>query len=150
MEPSPLLVASVGFTLLHATEETFWGKGAPLWEAFGFITESELPDWLGFLLFFVGLVVAMIGVAWLGYGGSEFWCGVLVGGRLGDCWFSHWRPTLRGADVPGNWTTPLYVAESVWLVWWVGADVVGSGVGAMAFAVVLPAMRVLGWLQGRD
>lgn len=136
---------SIMLTLGHALEETFLSKDAPLWEAFGEIAEVEIPHWLGFPAFFLGLVGALTAIAVVGYSGDPFWLGVLVGARLGDCWFSHWWPTIRGHAVPGNLTTPFYVAEAA-VAATMGPSVAGAALGAAAFAAVIPGLRVLGVL----
>lgn len=140
-----MIPLSIIFSIAHAMEETFFGDGSPLWESFGEIADVRIPDWLGFPLFFLGLTGALTIVAVLGYGGDPFWLGVLVGARLGDCWFSHWWRTIRGNVVPGNWTTPLYVFESVTVMATMAPSAPGMLVGAASFAAVIPSLRLAGF-----
>ena len=53
-----ILVISFALTLLHTLQE-LKGRGGPLWRNFGAIVGVSVPDLLGFLVFFVGLTVAL-------------------------------------------------------------------------------------------
>jgi len=137
--------------------ERAWG---PLWRNFGAIVGVSVPDLLGFLVFFVGLTVALWLVALLAITGSLLtyaaqteWAagalGALIGARLGDTLISHvLLYMLRYRPNPGLASTPLYVAEAVFLIATFsrgltagnGSTCVGLFIGAGFFCFVLPLL----------
>lgn len=154
-----ILVISFALTLLHTLQE-LKGRGGPLWRNFGAIVGVSVPDLLGFLVFFVGLTVALWLVALLAITGSLLtyaaqteWAagalGALIGARLGDTLISHvLLYMLRYRPNPGLASTPLYVAEAVFLIATFsrgltagnGSTCVGLFIGAGFFCFVLPLL----------
>jgi hypothetical protein len=148
-------------TAIHTYEE--WkGEVVPLWRVFGAIVGVYLPDWLGFALFTVGLTLLLwtLGLAgivgWVPVVGpisveASVWAlGALIGARLSDTLVSHWSLFLQGyRPNPGLKSTPLYVAEAVFLVlaFWRGLSLapypawIGFGCGVLFFILVLPLIR---------
>jgi len=56
------------FSAVHAYEE--WrGEEVPLWRVFGAVVGLRLPDWLGFLLFTLGLTLLLWCVGLVAIGG---------------------------------------------------------------------------------
>lgn len=158
-----ILGANAAFTLIHVLQE--WkGEEVPLWRVFGAIVGVFVPDKFGFRLFTVGLCLALwlIGLmaiaGWLPIIGSlPHWLGVgalgvLVGARVADSVISHWM--LYGLGYrpnPGLSSTALYVAEAIFIIvtfhkglaaFPVTASV-GVALGALAFILVLPSLRLL-------
>jgi hypothetical protein len=89
-----ILGISLAFTLLHTVEE--WkGRGGPLWRNFGAIVGVRIPNWLGFLSFFLILTSALWLVSLVAITGdllrrtvhTKYAAGALgglIGARLGD------------------------------------------------------------------
>ena len=142
-----LFLVSSLFTLIHITEELL-GDGGPLWENFGRIVGVQLPDRLGFGLFTVGLPIALIAVAWVGYlVHVDIMLSLLIGLRLGDSVISHWglRVTNLSNPNPGIYSTALYVLEAAVAFWLVDSlNWIWFGAGWVVFAGVLPGL----WLTG--
>jgi hypothetical protein len=169
-----ILAANFAITALHSWQE--WkGAGAPLWRNFGAIVGLKIPDALGFLVFTIGLTLALwalglIGIAgWfafagpVGHGCAAFALGALVGARLSDTLVSHVLPHLVGyRPNPGLSSTPLYILEALFMIvafraglaadptsaWW------GIVAGAGLFILVLPFLWLLqllvpGWRRER-
>ena len=154
-----ILGISLAFTLLHTLQE-LKGHGGPLWRNFGAIVGVSVPDSLGFLVFFVGLTAALWLVAIVAITGSLLtyalqteWAagalGALIGARLGDTLISHvLLYVLRYRPNPGLASTPLYVAEAVFLIATFsrgltagnGSTCVGLFIGAVFFCFVLPLL----------
>jgi hypothetical protein len=156
-----LLGLDWSFSAAHAYEE--WrGEGVPLWRVFGAVVGLWLPNWLGFILFTLGLtlilwsagLVAIVG--WFPFAGDVSLpvavgaLGFVIGARISDTLISHWG--LYGLGYrpnPGLKSTPLYVLEAAVLLltfrqglslsrseaFW------GFACGAGFFILVLPVMR---------
>jgi hypothetical protein len=148
------------FSAFHSYQE--WrGAKAPLWRIFGAVVGVWLPDWLGFLLFTIGLTlllwcVGLAGIAgWLPFGhlaeptaiGA---LGAIIGARISDTLVSHWGLYALGyRPNPGLSSTPLYVLEAAFilLTFWKGlvlhpvAAWLGFAGGAGFFILVLPLLR---------
>jgi hypothetical protein len=157
-----ILGLSLAFTLLHTLEE-LRGPGGPLWRNFGAVVGARIPDWFGFPLFFVILTVALWLVALAAVTGSLLtyavppqWAavalGALIGARLGDTLVSHvllYR--LRYRPNPGLASTPLYIAEAVFLIATFHTGLIAGGnstwagllLGAGFFCLVLPFLWFL-------
>lgn len=148
-DPRLLIPFSVALTLLHVAEETF-GRDGPLWLPFGDMAGHIVPDWFGVAFFVVGLSAALSIAAIIGYCGSPLFLGVIVGARTGDSLFSHWLPTLRGHAVPGNATTPLFILEAAAVVLTLPIEPIGVAIGAVAFLVAIPTLRLTGVALGWD
>ena len=164
---APALLLVLGFdlaiTILHTYQE--WrGRGGPLWRNFGAIAGVYLPNWLGFLLFTVGLILglsilALVGiVGWLPLVGpmsssaSAAALGGLIGARLSDTALSHVILHVLGyRPNPGLSSTPLYVVEAAFIAAafqrGLAADPIAAGSGfvsgALLFALVLPMLWLL-------
>jgi hypothetical protein len=154
-----ILGLSLLFTLLHTLEE-LKGRGGPLWRNFGAVVGTWIPDWLGFLVFFVILTGALWLVALAAITGDLLTCavpppwvalalGALIGARLGDTLVSHLLLyVLRYRPNPGLTSTPLYVAEAVFLIATFlrgliaggSSTWVGLSIGAGFFCLVLPLL----------
>jgi hypothetical protein len=152
-----ILGLSLAFTLLHTLEE-LKGRGGPLWRNFGAVVGAWIPDWFGFPVFFVLLTGALWLVALaaitgdlLTYAVPPPWTavalGALIGARLGDTLVSHvLLYGLRYRPNPGLTTTPLYVAEAVFLLATFRTGLIAGGsstwvgllLGAGLFCLVLP------------
>ena len=158
-----ILGANAAFTLAHVLQE--WkGEEVPLWRVFGAIVGVLVPNRFGFWLFTVGLclilwLIGLMAIAgWLPIIGSLPHClgvgalGVLVGARITDSVISHWM--LYGLGYrpnPGLSSTALYVVEAIFIIvtfrqglsaFPVAASV-GVALGAVAFILVLPSLRLL-------
>jgi hypothetical protein len=158
-----ILGANWAFTLAHILQE--WkGEELPLWRVFGAIVGVLVPDRFGFRVFTVGLclILWLIGVmaiaGWLPVIGSLRPClgvwalGVLVGARVTDSVLSHWTLYALGyRPNPGLSSTALYVVEAIFIITtfhkglsaFPVAASVGVACGAVAFILVLPALRLL-------
>jgi hypothetical protein len=165
LSPAPvillLLVVDLVLTALHVYQE--WrGPPAPLWRVFGAVVGVRLPDRLGFVLFTPALLVLLWLLAWVGLAGwlpglgrlplpgAVFALGAIIGARLSDSIVSHWLLYWLGyRPNPGIQSTPLYVAEAVFLLaaFWPGLALaqatawVGFVVGAGFFVAILPILR---------
>jgi hypothetical protein len=149
------------FSAVHAYEE--WrGEEAPLWRVFGAVVGLWLPDWLGFLLFTLGLTFLLWCAGLVAIGG---WfpfignmslpivigtLGFIIGARVSDTLVSHWGLYAAGyRPNPGLKSTPLYVLEAAFLLvtFWPGLSLSASSArwgfacGAAFFILVLPALR---------
>jgi len=151
------------FSAVHAHEE--WrGESAPLWRVFGATVGLWLPNWLGFLLFTLGLTLilwsaGLVAVAgWFPFVGDVSIptavgaIGFLIGARISDTLISHWALYALGyRPNPGLRSTPLYVIEAaVLLVAFrqglslsTSAAFWGFACGAGFFILVLPMLRAL-------
>ena len=150
------------FSAIHAYEE--WrGEEAPLWRVFGAIVGLWVPNWAGFLVFTVGLTLALWGAVLAGICGClpivghslpamVGALGVIIGARISDTLVSHWGLYALGyRPNPGLKSTPLYVLEAVFiaLTFWKGLSLApcaawtGIAVGAVVFILVLPGLRAL-------
>jgi len=156
-----IIVADLAITCLHSYQE--WrGVGAPLWRNFGAIVGLDLPDRWGFpfftvLLTLVLFVIGFIGIMGpLGAGWTAGALGALIGARLSDALVSHvllywvgYRPN------PGLPSIPLYVLEALFLTWAFQARlmaapqvaIIGLGIGALSFVLVLPVLRLVRWAK---
>jgi hypothetical protein len=165
LNSAPLLVlilaADFAITLFHSYQE--WkGAGAPLWRNFGAIVGLDLPDRWGFLIFTVSLTLVLFVIGFIGILGplgprwTAFALGALIGARLADTLISHvllhcvgYRPN------PGLSSTPLYVIEAGFVAWAFqarlvvdpSAAMVGLVLGALAFILVLPGLRLVRWAR---
>lgn len=161
-----ILAANLAITALHSWQE--WkGAGAPLWRNFGAIVGLKIPDGPGFVVFTVGLTLALwalglIGIAgWfpfvgpVGHGCAAFALGALIGARLSDTLVSHVLPHLVGyRPNPGLSSTPLYILEALFMIVafhpGLAADpksvCAGIILGAAAFVAVLPGLWLLRWV----
>lgn len=163
-----LAVILLGFdlvlTLVHSLQE-LKGANAPLWRYFGAIIGVQIPDWLGFAVFFVLLTLVLWAVGLAGISGyvpfldkekREKWAiaavGVLIGARISDGIFSHillwclgYRPN------PGLASIPYYFAEALFLIilffpglkrhW--GRAISGFAIGFFFFLLVLPSLQLV-------
>jgi Protein of unknown function with HXXEE motif len=154
---------SLALTLFHTLEE-LKGRGGPLWRNFGAVVGVWIPDWLGFLLFFLILTAVLWLVALVAITGSLLTCavptkyaagalGVLIGARLGDTLVSHvLLYVLRYRPNPGLASTPLYVAEAAFVIATFSRGLTAGGgficvglvIGAGAFCFVLPVLWFFG------
>jgi hypothetical protein len=158
-----ILFTSLAFTFIHTLQE--WkGRGAPLWRNFGAVVGVCVPDWLGFLFFFLTLTAVLWLVAIVAITGNLLTyavqtkytvgaLGALIGARLGDTLVSHvLLYVLRYRPNPGLLSTPLYFLEAVFFILtfskgltaFGGFSCVGFIVGAGFFCIVLPLLRLLG------
>ena len=149
-------------TLAHTLGE--WkGCAVPLWRNFGAIVGVWVPDWLGISVFFLGLTAALWCVGLMGITGSlptgavspEFAAaalGALLGARVADTVISHlllWG--LGYQPNPGLRSTPLYVAEALFLAAAFTRGLTAGGVftwrglaaGTGFFCIVLPSLWFL-------
>ncbi len=112
-----LLLWTIGVSVLHSREEL---KGQ-LWSYFGKVYDNPLLKHLDVLKGFVGVVLPALALqavaAWGAFvGGSPFWLGVLIGGRIGDAFFSHMIPARLGyTPNPGLPTAMIYVFDALLL-----------------------------------
>lgn len=158
-----ILGANAAFTLAHVLQE--WkGEEVPLWRVFGAIVGVFVPDRCGFLVFTIGLCVALwlIGLmaiaGWLPIFGSlppwlGAWAlGALIGARVSDSVVSHWTLYALGyRPNPGLTSTALYVVEVIFILMTFHKGLLafpvaasfGAALGAVAFISVLPSLRLL-------
>jgi len=150
-----ILRLNLAFSAIHIFEE--WrGSEVPLWRAFGAIEGVYVPDWLGFPLFTVLLLIILWIVGVGGIAGQSvfgpvapgegvFLLGVIVGALVSDSIFSHWILYLtRFRPNPGLRSTSLYVLEAVLILvaFWKGRSVYpeialsGIVLGALFFLAV--------------
>jgi hypothetical protein len=149
------------FSAVHAYDE--WrGEEAPLWRVFGAIVGLRVPDRAGFLVFTLGLTLALWGAGLFGICGclpivGAIWLpatvgalGVIIGARISDTLVSHWELYALGyRPNPGLRSTPLYVLEAAFiaLTFWKGLSLApgaawtGVALGAVVFVLVLPVLR---------
>jgi hypothetical protein len=155
-----ILAANFAITGLHSFQE--WkGAGGPLWRNFGAIVGLKIPDPMGFLVFTVGLTLALWALALIGIAGWSLWIapafalGALIGARLSDTLVSHVLLNALGyRPNPGLSSTPLYVLEALFMLvafraglaadpasaWW------GIAAGVAFFVAVLPGLWLLRWV----
>jgi hypothetical protein len=148
---------------LHIYQE--WrGSEVPLWRAFGAVVGVWVPNWLGFFLFTVTLLILLWGIALAGIGGWLPIVGQLslpvaggalsaiVGARISDSIFSHWILVGLGyRPNPGIQSTPLYIIEALFILVTFGTGLslapkaawLGFACGALFFILVLPSLRAL-------
>jgi hypothetical protein len=148
------------FSAVHAYEE--WR--VPLWRVFGAVVGLWLPNWLGFLLFTLGLTLILWSAGLLAIAG---WfplvgdvslpvaigaLGFIIGAWISDTLISHWGLYALGyRPYTGLRSTVLYVIEAAALLTtfqhglWLsgGAAFWGLVCGAGFFIVVLPVMRAV-------
>jgi len=149
------------FTAIHVYQE--WrGENVPLWRVFGAVVGVWLPNWLGFLLFTVGLTLLLWAAGLTGIAGWFFgpvnpstaaWAlGAVIGARISDTLVSHWSLFALGyRPNPGLKSTPLYVIEAIFLLatFWKGLALApgaawcGVAVGAAFFILVLPVLSLV-------
>jgi hypothetical protein len=155
-----ILGLDLTFSAIHAYEE--WrGEEAPLWRVFGAIVGLWVSNRAGFLVFTVGLTLALWGAGLAGICGclpiaahslpaTVGALGVIIGARISDTLVSHWGLYALGyRPNPGLKSTPLYVLEAVFiaLTFWKGlalapgAAWTGIAAGTAVFVLVLPVMR---------
>jgi hypothetical protein len=161
-----ILGANFAITAFHSYQE--WkGGGAPLWRNFGAIVGLDIPDWLGFPLFTIGLTLTLWCLGLLGIAGwfplvrpvargcGAGALGALIGARLSDTLVSHVLPHCVGyRPNPGLSSTPLYVLEALFMAVAFHAGLAadpksawaGIAFGAVAFVTVLPGLWLLRWL----
>jgi hypothetical protein len=159
-----LLGVDLVLTLVHSLQE-LKGVNAPLWRYFGAIIGVQIPDWLGFPVFFVLLTVVLWAVGLAGIIGyvpflekerRDKWAiaavGVLIGARISDGIFSHillWYLGYR--PNPGLASIPYYFAEALFLIilffpglkrhW--GWATAGFAIGFFFFLLVLPSLQLI-------
>jgi hypothetical protein len=155
-----ILGLDLTFSAIHAYEE--WrGEEAPLWRVFGAIVGLWVSNRAGFLVFTVGLTLALwvaglagicgcLPIAERSLAATVGALGVIIGARISDTLLSHWGLYALGyRPNPGLKSTPLYVLEAVFitLTFWKGlalapvAAWTGIAAGAAVFVLVLPVMR---------
>lgn len=154
-----ILGISLAITLFHTLQE-LRGRGGPLWRNFGAIVGVWVPNWLGFLFFFLILTAALWLVALVAITGSlivypvQFKCtavalGTLIGARLTDTLVSHFSLyVLRYRPNPGLGSTLFYIIEAFFLrVTFSRGLTAGGGftclglvIGASVFLLVLPSL----------
>ncbi len=158
-----LLGLDWGFSAVRSYEE--WrGESAPLWRVFGAIVGLWLPNWLGFMLFTLGLTFILWSAGLLAIAGwypfigdisvpvAVGALGFIIGARISDTLVSHWALYAAGyRPNPGLRSTPLYVLEAVILLMAFrqgislakSAAFWGFACGAGFFVLVLPLLRAL-------
>ncbi len=154
-----ILGANVAFSGIHSFQE--WkGRGAPIWRYLGAIAGTQIPDWLGFVLFTATLVFLLWALALVGMVGvlidnscaSAFALGALIGGRVSDSFVSHLIPACSGFQPnPGLPSVALYLAEAPFIAFAFqkglatcpAAAAGGIAAGALFFIAVLPTLRLL-------
>lgn len=151
------------FSAVHAYEE--WrGECVPLWRVFGAVVGLWLPNWLGFLLFTLGLTLILWSAGLLAIAGWFPLVGdvslsvamgalsFIIGARISDTLVSHWSLCALGyRPNPGLRSTVLYVFEAAALLMTFqhglllsrGAALWGFVCGAGFFILVLPVMRAV-------
>jgi hypothetical protein len=158
------LILGIGFalTVFHTLQE--WkGHGSPVWRNFGAVVGVQVPDWLGFLFFVLILIAGLWLVELVAITGSLLtgadqakWAavalGALVGARLADTLVLHvLLYALRYRPNPGLTSTPLYLAEAVFVIATFSKGLtaggnstwVGIATGAGFFCLVLPILWFL-------
>jgi hypothetical protein len=151
------------FSAFHSYQE--WrAEGVPLWRVFGAVVGLWLPNWLGFMLFTLGLTLIlwsaglMAITGWFPFIGDLSVAvavgalGFIIGARISDTLVSHWTLYAIGyRPNPGLKSTPLYVLEAAILLvtfrkglslsqiaaFW------GFVCGAGFFILVLPVLRAV-------
>jgi hypothetical protein len=154
-----VLGSDLAISGIHTFQE--WkGRGAPIWRYLGAIAGTQIPDWLGFLLFTVALTLLLWGLSVIAFAGvpidnpnaSAFALGALIGARISDSLVSHVIPSRSGfRPNPGLSSVPLYLAEAPFIAvafqkgLWASPYWAASGIaaGALFFVAVLPALKLL-------
>jgi hypothetical protein len=157
------IIVAINFALsaLHVFQE--WrGSKVPLWRVFGAVVGVWIPNWLGFLLFTLTLLLLLWGIGLAGITGwipavglldlslSVGALGTIIGARISDSIFSHWL--LYGLGYrpnPGIQSTPLYIVEAIFILvtFRKGLSLVpraaclGFALGAIFFILILPFLR---------
>lgn len=159
-----LLGVDIVLTFVHSLQE-LKGVNAPLWRYFGAIVGIQIPDWMGFPVFFVLLTVVLWALGLAGIIGyvpflekekRDKWAiaavGILIGARISDGIFSHillWYVGYR--PNPGLTSVPYYFAEALLLIllffpglkrYWRWATA-GFSIGFFFFLLVLPSLQLV-------
>jgi hypothetical protein len=155
-----LLAVNIGLTLVHSLQEL----NGRQWRYLGAIAGLCLPDWVGFLFFFLALTATLWALGLAGLAGylpfygplpaylSVGAVGALIGGRFSDRYYNHVLPDRQGyRPNPGLSSTPYYVVEAVLMtiLFFPGlqrhfiAAAVGIVFGWLLFYSVLPLLRTL-------
>jgi hypothetical protein len=155
-----ILGLDLTFSAIHAYEE--WrGEEAPLWRVFGAIVGLWVSNRAGFLVFTVGLTLALwvaglagicgcLPIAERSLAATVGALGVIIGARISDTLVSHWGLYALGyRPNPGLKSTPLYVLEAVFIALTFRKGLAlapvaawtGIAAGAAVFVLVLPVMR---------
>ena len=137
-----LFIVSLLITITHVLEELL-GEGGPLWKYFGAISEVNISDRIGFLLFTIGLTITLGVITAFGYlANSEFAISLLLGARIGDSIFSHWVLAFIKRPNPGIYTTLLFVAESIFIFRIVhDVNEIAVCISLLSFASIIPILR---------
>jgi hypothetical protein len=152
-----LQIIDLAFTLLHSLQE----REGRLWRYFGAIVGVKIPDTFGQVVFFGGLTISLWVVGLFGIAGTVLWqtppafgcLGAIIGCRLSDSLFSHILLNNAGyRPNPGLASVPLYFVEALGLVVvfypalrsHAVAVLIGFIIGALAFYVIIPVLRIIG------
>jgi hypothetical protein len=152
-----LQIADLAATLWHSVQE----RNGRLWRYFGAIAGVKIPDRFGELVFFGGLTISLWIVGLLGITGTVLWqtplafgcLGALIGCRISDGLFSHILLDKAGyRPNPGLGTVSVYFGEVLLLVVifystlrsHAFAALIGFIIGALAFYLVIPALKRFG------
>jgi len=114
---------SIFLSAWHLIEE-FRGK---LWRYFGAIAGVPIPDTLGKIIFTgalgLTLFTAALGILEINGGAEKEWLslsgiGFLIGGRISDWWYSHYRLKSKGYENnPGLLSAWFYLADAALLIY---------------------------------
>lgn len=159
-----LLGVDLVLTLIHTLQE-LKGANGPLWRYFSAIVGVQIPDELGFPVFFVLLTIVLWAVGLAGITGyvpffekerRDKWAiaavGALIGARISDGIFSHILLWYLGYKPnPGLASIPYYFAEALILIilffpglkrYWAEASM-GFAIGFFFFLLVLPSLQLV-------
>lgn len=154
-----LQIGDLALTLWHSLQE----RKGQLWRYFGAIAGVKIPDRFGKLVFSDGLTISLWIVGLLGITGSVLWqtplafgcLGAIIGCRISDGLFSHVLLDKAGyRPNPGLASAKVYFVEATFLVVisystlrsHAVAALIGFAIGALAFYLVIPALKTFGTL----
>lgn len=181
-EAALFLIIGINFaiTLIHTLQE--WkGSEVPLWRNFGAIVGVRVPDWLGFALFTLGLTLGLWTIGLIAFAGwlpvlgevskpaAITALGVLIGARVSDTLISHLLMHFLGyRPNPGLSSTPLYIAEAVFILIafreGLASDPTAAWTGVIAgfsfflfvqpllwiLRLIVPSWRRVRWMRGKS
>jgi hypothetical protein len=161
-----VLAADLLFTTVHVWQEA--QSRPPLYRVFGAVAGFWFPGWIGFLAFTVILPIFLWTVGLFAYAGLHLSfgphpigvnicaLGIILGARLSDSIFSHWKLAAQGyRPNPALSSTVLYTLEVILILSAFQPGLAldptfalcGFAIGAIPFLIVIPLMK---WLRTKN